>query len=209
MLRYPAEPVLESLAMLGGQSAATIILNRSWTFYQVRSQYRRALERRIQYLVGTLYGISVLDLSRLSESVFSAENFNQDLFTRQQLQAESTFDTSAYDFHERLPHSFLPEMITIAKENKISLGFIRFKRLRDTTPDSEPPELRQYMTDLRQYLEVQDSEFIDFTDDPRLEATSYADGDHLSETGQQLFTEMLAGALSEVLHEPQKSIPPR
>ena len=207
MLRREDEPVLEHLAGIGGQTPGLALLNRYWPFYQVRSQYRRGLERQARHLVSSLLGVSVLDLTRLTEDVFSVENLDKNLATAAQLRIESVKDEQAYDFESRMPSSFLPEMMEIAREQDLTMGFIRFKRLRDTTRDSQSQELVSYVRGLREYLESQGSFLIDFTDDQRLERGHYADGDHLNEMGKRRFSEMIAGALREHLPPEQQTSP--
>lgn len=205
MLRREDEPVLEALAKVSGQTPATKFLSRTWPFYQVHHQYRRSLERRTQSLVGSLFSISAFDLALATERVFSTENLDQNLFTQQQIQAEKATNTSAYDFQKTLRHSFLPELITVARSNNIDIGFIRFKRLRDISPGKEPPELVIYIRDLNAFIRASGSFLIDFTHDPRLRKEHYADGDHLNAAGQDQFTRMLAEELSARL--PEMDIP--
>ena len=77
--------------------------------------------------------------------------------------------------------SFLPHLIALAKQNKITLHFHRIKRrpfADNTRPDG--PAIESYMDALSQYLQAQGCLLTDESKDQSLTLDMYADGDHIS-----------------------------
>lgn len=119
------------------------------------------------------------------------ERFSQEVdnkFQLDQLRLATDDDTGGmvqpeqYVFAGRVTNSFLPEMISLAQQHEQTILFVRVKRRPASdgvTPQS--PELIQYIADLKQYLNQQNMEYYDFTDDTTQTVDLYRDGDHIKD----------------------------
>jgi hypothetical protein len=95
------------------------------------------------------------------------------------------------DFDEFIDKSFLPLMIRDARQAGLTLCFVRAQR-RPTggRPPAQSEALKQYIADLKTYLEANGALFHDDTGDPQQTIDLYADGDHLSRDGKVRYTEI-------------------
>jgi hypothetical protein len=90
-----------------------------------------------------------------------------------------------YDFKGMLNISFLPEIIKLARKNHVRIAFIRVQRRPpETGYIKDPPEMKSYLKELKEYLTLNHVDFYDFTDDPELPLSMYAMGDHIAEPKQ-------------------------
>ena len=105
---------------------------------------------------------------------------------------------NSYDFYGRVATSFLPDMLKLAEKKHIPLAFIRVQERptkNGAVPD--PPELQQYMHDLRTYLEDHGAALYDFSGDPELPLSAYHDGDHIKD--QKKYTELFVRRVGDLL----------
>lgn len=104
-------------------------------------------------------------------------------------------------------HSFLPHMITLAKQSGISLHFHRIKvepsiRIPDPVRD---PLLPAYLKDLEAYLASEGCLYTDETDHPEVTSDMFFDATHLHETAEvqesymKIFWRQVQPALASVL----------
>jgi hypothetical protein len=187
------EPVLARLAY--GEAPGSL-LERSLPLYGRRAELREDLERVVKDAwVGRLLGLEPGGVDAALERVFRREAL--DPARLGSLQAESEAPAAGvYAFGARVEHSFLPEIVEVARAHGVRLVFARAKRRRDLAPGAEPPELVAYLRDLEAWLAARGIPLLDFSHDPRLVEAHYADGDHLGPEGRRLFTELLAEALA-------------
>ena len=79
--------------------------------------------------------------------------------------------------------------------------FVRTKRRRDAQHRGEPQRLKEYMKNLKNYLDGKNAPLLDFTYDQRISLEYFGHGDHLSKTkGKQLFTRLLAEEMTPLLN---------
>lgn len=107
-------------------------------------------------------------------------------------------EENSYDFYGRVAASFLPDILELAQKKHIPLAFIRVQERptkKGMVPD--PPELQQYMQDLRVYLEQRGAALYDFTGDPELPLSAYNDGDHIKD--QKKYTELFVRRVGDLL----------
>ncbi|MDH3329436.1 MAG: hypothetical protein OEM01_09405, partial [Desulfobulbaceae bacterium] len=120
---------------------------------------------------------------------------------RSGIDAESLkFDTvgDTFDFYGRVKDSFLPHILEMARERNISLVFIRVQeRPTEQGARPDPPELKKYMADLRNYLADSGAALYDFTGDPELPLSAYNDGDHIKD--QKKYTELFYRRVGDYL----------
>jgi hypothetical protein len=96
------------------------------------------------------------------------------------------------DFGAMVTRSVLPEIMRLAETNGIRVAFIRVQR-RPTAggPPPQSPALKQYMSDLKKYLEFHGATFVDEWGDPALPLSIYGDGDHITASARIAYTEHL------------------
>ncbi|MEZ4885284.1 MAG: hypothetical protein R3E32_11200 [Chitinophagales bacterium] len=119
---------------------------------------------------------------------FDETQMIEEIITAQQLEAAKARKQELFDFNDQVNRSYLPHIIQLTQENGIQLILVRTKRRRDVLGQAQPPELLQYIEDLRAYLKKNKIPLLDYTNDNRLTLKMYAEGDHLSESGMNEFT---------------------
>ncbi len=78
--------------------------------------------------------------------------------------------------------SFLPHLADVARQHNLQLCLVRVKR-RPNRPDNvryDRADLEPYVTSLREWTLAQGIGFHDFTRDPVITLSMYADGDHIA-----------------------------
>jgi len=103
------------------------------------------------------------------------------------------------DFSRMLPRSVLPDIIALGRARGIRLCFVRVQRRpRADGPPLQSPVLRQYVADLREYLESNGAVFRDDTGDPDYTIDWYTDGDHTAGRLRPRYTELFAQKLARL-----------
>jgi hypothetical protein len=100
------------------------------------------------------------------------------------------------DFARMLPRSVLPEMIALSRERGFRLCFVRVQRR--PRPDGSVPQspvMREYMADLRRYLESHGAVLRDDTGDPDYPLAWYTDGDHTAFRYRARYTDLFVQKL--------------
>ncbi len=163
-------------------------------------QARNWLNRRIYNRVEDLLQLPRKRAQLTPQRVFAKEKMVPELYNAFQLGYEEIKDTDAHDFDARLERSYLPHILDMLEEARITPIFIRAKRRRDLDPSAEPPQLPQYIVKLRHYVTARGALWFDFTHEDRIQLSHFADGDHLDRVaGRKLFTQLLAEQLVPTL----------
>lgn len=104
-----------------------------------------------------------------------------------------------YDFDKRVAHSFLPEMIRLAKEASLKLVFVRLESMpnMDGSPKVPSSETLDYLSKLIEYLKKEEVDFHDFEGDRDFEWAMYLDGGHIKAAYKKFYTEHLVKTLPE------------
>lgn len=124
-------------------------------------------------------------LGRINDEVFGLQALRQMAPADMAAAADA-----AYDFHRDLPTSLLPEMLKVARRAGLHLAFVRVQRRPEgNAPPAQPPALRQYVRDLREYLDANGALFADDWGDPDQPLAIYSDGDHVSREFRERYTE--------------------
>lgn len=207
------EPELDRIAYFEQMDPLTFTLNRFWSLYQRRESLRRQTEDVFKAgLVGKLSGLTTPEVRSAVDAAFAEEKMKDeqvddgpsdpwlDLLPLQQ-----------FDFDAQVTRSFLPLIIEIARENGISLIFVRMRTRLDARLDAPAKpsiearggfirsHLPQYIQSLRQYLEANGAHLLDLSGDERLQSSHFYRGDHLRKRGQALFMPYLAERLEPLL----------
>ena len=104
------------------------------------------------------------------------------------------------DFRRDIDGSVLPLMLRDARNAGVTLVFIRVQRRpAGNQPPPLGPGLRQYVADLRAYIEANGGRWRDDTGDPLLTLDMYEDGDHLAQRARYRYTEILFDRIRHLL----------
>ena len=194
------EPVLLEKAYLNQMGLAEKWLEKYFPLYGARDDIRKEIDAKIRYtLPGWLncnkdctdqgmYGVFTaadLEPGQLRNAIATAEDY---LYTPPQL-----------DFKRQVDKSFLPDMIHLMKERGIQIIMVRLKTQRIGTGNLETLEIKQYISDLSDYLYKQGIIFLDYGQEPRIGNEHFLDSIHINAEGEELFTQILADDLNEVL----------
>ncbi|RJP48821.1 MAG: hypothetical protein C4583_13750 [Anaerolineaceae bacterium] len=112
---------------------------------------------------------------------------------------EFLFTARAMDFHGTVEESFLPEIIRLCRENGIRLILVHERTLLFANAAAEPKALREYKSEMAEYLEANEVPLIDFSYDPRLPEEYFTDVLHMNAAGKAAFTQLLSEALMPML----------
>lgn len=128
------------------------------------------------------------------------EETNAEIFALERLRRFEAADLAAADdaalaFDEQVDTSLLPALFDLAERANIRLGFIAVQRRpRPDGPPERSQALRQYLDDLRAYIERRGGYFHDDWGAPGQPLEAYADGDHLHSRERDPYTERFARA---------------
>ncbi len=95
------------------------------------------------------------------------------------------------DFGTHVHRSVLPLMLRDARAAGLTLCFVRVQRRpRGGRPPYQSPAVRQYVGELKRYVEANGALWRDDTGDPAMTLDLYGDGDHVASSARTLYTEM-------------------
>jgi hypothetical protein len=112
---------------------------------------------------------------------------------------EAAVDADA-DFQKYVDKSVLPLMLRDARNAGVKLCFVRVQRRpAGNRPPPQSPALRQYIRDLRAYIEAHGALLRDEHGDPAITLDMYEDGDHLAAHARTYYTEILYARVRPML----------
>lgn len=194
------EPVLLEKSYLNLMNPLEKAADEYVPIYGARVQIRQAIDRRIRYTIPGWFGCDVNCTDASLYDIFTAANFEQGQLQNAIAAAEDyLFTSSQLNFKRQVDQSYIPEMIRLSKENSIPLVLVRLKSQGIGRSDAETAAIKFYMNDMAEYLQDNDVLFLDYGTDPRLKNEYYKDNLHLDPNGQQIFTQILAEGLSEIV----------
>ena len=179
----------------------------------------KTVMEKIQYYIGKIYpflsykiqldrsikNINDVIANSLIAGEFDKDEINQlfDLNNFRSVQSDgenvaSSDDTKVNNFRDRLPGSFLPLIVDMAKKKNINVVFVRVqKRPVGGNPPYQSPELKNYISELKSYIENNNLIFHDFTGDSRITLQMYGSGDHINERSMKQYTKLFYDTLKE------------
>lgn len=198
------EPELEDLALNAGGGWVDRAVLRRYPLLQRRFKFSDKVSALLKEGVSLACGADKGAADGAVDRAFETRNMNTQILTVRQQLEESGKTKQAFDFARDAGQSFLPSMISTAREHGIRLVFVRTRRRIDALGQPrDETALDRYIGDLKAYLEKNDCPFFDFTHEGRLTLDMFADGDHLqADNGRPLFTKILAEALRPVIASP-------
>ena len=192
------DPILHRIAYPAEKWRFAFYLEQIWPLFRYRDHQKARLLDRLQD--APLYALRIPEIEdRTAEKAFTTvlpdKLMDAAMLTRLQLveEDEEALPPEPYDFASWVERSFLPQYISLARQNRMKLILVRMKRRRDALEAAIPPGLEQYRRDLQAYLAQERVGFLDFTNDPRIKLQHFSAGDHLQ--NEDVFTRVLAASL--------------
>ena len=183
---------------------AVVAARTSGPWYRLRAAVERAyqpdLARKWMEPALTDWAARVVEPSQRRRTAMLAamnDRFGLDHLRPMDAADIQTTEDRFADFDRYVDKSVLPLMLRDARRAGLTLCFVRVQR---RPVGGRPPEqsraLRQYVSDLREYIEARGGLFHDDTGDPDLTLDMYEDGDHLARDARRRYTEILFDRLS-------------
>ena len=143
----------------------------------------------------------------LQENPFDVGKFLNNIdstFTEQRLRVSpeiSVFkgpENEILNFQEDLLNSFLPDIVERSKQHGVPLVFVRVQTMpnSDNQPQ-ESPALRQYINQLKAYLEDHGLDMHDFTGDKKIPRSFYSDSIHIRKSAMTDYTDVFVKRLQK------------
>lgn len=170
---------------------------------------RQQVTDRADYYARTMLPALVLPckgecLDRAHAAIFHIDNVVPEFQEAALVEDEEfLFTARAMDFHGTVDASFLPEIIRLCKENGIRLILVHERTLLFANAAAEPKALREYKSEMAEYLEANNVPLLDFSYDPRLPEEYFTDVLHMNAAGKAAFTQLLAEALKPLIQAGQ------
>jgi hypothetical protein len=102
-------------------------------------------------------------------------------------------DDALLDFNAQVNRSLLPEILRLAADANVRVAFVRAQRRpTETGPPPQSDALTRYLQQLEQYLVEHGAYYHDDRGDPDQPLSLYADGDHLTGAGREIYTQRFA-----------------
>lgn len=195
------EPLVTQLAFIDQMNPIEKLAEQYFPLYSARWEIRDGLDSRIRYTapsallncpaectddaINSIFGRERVDVVALNQAVEDA--------------GQTLYAPAAMDFEDQVERSFLPATIQLARENDLTLVFVRTKTLIFPEYASEPFALRRYIESLDTYLSESGAYYLDYAHDPRIKDTYFFDSLHFNADGKEAFTQMLADELRPFL----------
>lgn len=197
----PEDTLFLQLAYVQRMSLAERALDMFLPVYSYRVELLDALGAFQRHTLPSLLGCDVPCSDAAFESVLRSD-IPPEVLSGMILSAEQElYSSSALDFDERVAHSFLPEIIALARERGVRLIFVRAPTNLFPNPAAEPDALDAYMRDLRAYLDERGLPLLDLAHVPPIRPEHFSDPHHMTPEGKAIFTQVLAEALQPLIEE--------
>jgi hypothetical protein len=196
------EPLFIQRSFIQQMSLVEQVADQYLPIYGSRLLLREKLDYSIRYSLPAMFGCNTACTDDANIEVFKDNNLDQNLLTDAVASAESyLYKPDKLDFNKQVGQSFLPEMIRIARKNKIQLVLVRTKHLDDLDEVSESAGLKSYIQALKIYAAKNNVIVLDFAHDQRLTEDLYFDNYHMTSAGAVVFTNILAEALLPIINK--------
>ncbi|MFZ5892688.1 MAG: hypothetical protein ACOY0T_16635 [Myxococcota bacterium] len=105
------------------------------------------------------------------------------------------------DFASSVDTSFLPEILSLAKDGGVPLAFVRIRPRAVAEGHPESPAMRRYVAELKQYIEARGAMFVDLSDASWESADLYRNGDHIGPQFLAHYTRLFVANLPALFAE--------
>lgn len=197
------ETLLLRLAYINQMSWIEKAADQYFPLYSSRRVIWQSINKRNRTILPeTLMGCGLECTNTALTSVINKDDFENSLQGNAlQIADEQLYKPENMNFEERLPLSFLPEIVRLCNENGIQLVLVRTKNTFIPDAEHERPGIQKYIQDLKHYAGENNVILLDFAYDDRLSPDLFRDALHLKEEGKKKFTEILGEALSKLMAE--------
>ncbi|HEY2981759.1 MAG TPA: hypothetical protein VGJ22_11295 [Anaerolineales bacterium] len=196
----PDDSLFLQLSFLDKMTPLELALDSYLPVYSFRTQIRSALDGALRHSAPALLGCAADCADDAVLSVISGGNLDADELETATIQAEQVLYTpQQLDFEKQVQHSFLPEMIRLARERGIQPIFVRAPTNVFPRPQMEPAALQDYMDSLDAYLAEKSIPLLDLSKIEQIGPQHFVDPLHMSAEGKTIFTGILADALKEFI----------
>jgi hypothetical protein len=180
-------------------SPAVAFLERHWSLVALRSPVRKRVESAVKGYVASLVGETPAAIDARLTRTFDLGAKDAAVLDSKE---RSVVDLRLYDFHRIKDHSFLPDLLEVARANQIPMVFVRMPR--KDTPARQPGSpaevaLDRYIADLERHLDQHGFDMIDLSRVGDLDRDDFEAGDHLNPAGREIFMPLLEAALEPYL----------
>ena len=194
------EPLLLDRSYLQFMSPLEIWSERYFPVYGARGYVRQETDSMIRYALPSWLNCDKDCVNEDLYQVFTSADMEPGQLQNAVAVAESYLYTSSrLNFDSQIGGSYLPEMIRLARENRIRLILVRLKNRTLGDGSHSSASLQKYLNRLSEYLSVQQIPYLDYGADPRLKNEHFTDSLHLNAEGKKVFTEVLADGLNGLL----------
>ncbi|MEZ4887248.1 MAG: hypothetical protein R3E32_21125 [Chitinophagales bacterium] len=208
MMTVAEEPLLDWLSFLEGMTKEEYFMNSHWSTFQKRNKFKTGFEIQTKEILGkTLLGMEKEEIDIAIDNVFDYDKMDKSLFNNRfqiEIDTESDLEKKALNFDEKLPNSYLPEIVRYANQNEIQLIFVRAPKRSDLEGIPESIEMIQYISDLQKYCEEQNILLLDFSKNTQLSLSHFNDNVHLNKEGQKIFTQIFADEIEPYVQDIKK-----
>jgi hypothetical protein len=196
----PEEPVLLEKAYLNQMGIVAKWSEKYFPLYSAREDIQKEIDSQIRYTLPRWLNCDQFCTDQSMYAIFTASDLEPGQLRTAIATAEGYLYTpSQLNFERQVDKSFLPNMIRLTKERGIPLIAVRLKTQSIGAGNLETSEIRQYIEELSDYLNEQGVIFLDYGHDSRLDSEHFTDSIHLNAKGEELFTQILAEDLNEIL----------
>lgn len=164
-----------------------------------RETLKEKIDNRLKYTLP--FQVQRCDKTCLDDALdktFTQLNMIQDNFAQSDEKADC-WSGRDWDFNTLVENSFLPDMIALAREKGIQLVFVREKNAKVMNLADESADMRLYFQQMKDYLSAREVLYLDYAHEPSLTLDMFRDSMHLSETGQQVFTRLVAEGFTSII----------
>ncbi len=164
-----------------------------------RETLKEKIDNRLKYtLPFQVQHCDKICLDDALDKTFTQLNMIQDNFAQPDEKADP-WSGNDWDFNALVEDSFLPDMISLAREKGIQLVFVREKNARVMTLTDESVDMRLYFQQMKDYLSAREVLYLDYAHEPSLTLDMFRDRMHLSEVGKQVFTRLVAEGFTSLI----------
>ncbi len=193
-----SEPEMERLIYHKGQGGLRYLLYRWIPLMRKRSELQMALSETIKYYFVTLpFSIRLSAIDKAFDDCFSTEKLDSKLMTIRQGEAEKLLNEEKHSFPAKLPTSFLPPMIKVARENNIRLIFVRAPILNEIKAGKLDESECAYIGQLSDFLEKNNCSLFNIMERINIKEEHFKDLYHFNAKGKEMITKSLVTFLSK------------
>lgn len=193
-----SDQLLIQRAYINQMNPMEIMAEKYFPTYSLRWKIRSNLDYYIRYSLPTYFlACSQTCTNQAMARVFGENNLEPKILSNAiDAGDDYLYTNKSLNFNKQVEISFLPEIIRLCRENHIQLVAVQMKTLRFSKVSLEPPTLKSYRVDLKEYLQKNNAIYLDFSNDSYIHNNLFFDPLHFNDKGKEVFTDLLAKTLT-------------